>query len=382
MPLTYKPYKPLAFKKFDYDSHTPKTPPREPSTNGLIFGAMLWSSITLVFDVVMICGAVHQIQALGFAKTAGQVTESRVETEPDSDDGTSYSAKIVYKYRVGGREYVGDRYRFGMNLGDEKNVRRLVAAHPVDRQINVFYSPRDPATSVLKTGIEGIDLFGPMAMMPFNVIMVGLWMLACGTFFRRLLRIPAAGAKIVEDGYSTRVRLAPKSPLFNAGGVVAIVAFIGIFVVGFSCGANPPIPFMLWAWGIIFGAGALAYLLTWIKGTSDKNQLVIDEARGRLTLPATFGRTEAIGMRFKDVSGIEVEARAKSDGEGGASWTFSPTVVFSEPANPTRREKIAEYYTRAKAGELVDWLRERVGLGPTPDANPRQQASATESRLT
>ena len=191
-------------------------------------------------------------------------------------------------------------------------------------------------------------------------------MLALGPFFRRVLRIPAGGARIVEDGYSSRVRLARSSPLFNGAITAAIVAFISAIAIGLGVGSDPPLNVIYEVWGVVLGAAAIVYLLTLLKMVQGKNDLIIDDARGRLTLPLTYGRIRAIELRFKSLCGVEVEPHVKRDSEGN-SWTFAAVLIFSGDDNMPHREKLAEYYTRARATELAEWLRDRLRLPAAED---------------
>ena len=118
----------------------------------VVFG-LIWSSLTLIFDATWGWNAIRQIEVLDYPTVSGHVTRSNVETHP-GHRSTTYSPKIKYTYRVNGREYTGDRYRYGQMSSNDGRARRVVAEYPVGRQIDVHFSAADPADSVLLTGLE------------------------------------------------------------------------------------------------------------------------------------------------------------------------------------------------------------------------------------
>jgi hypothetical protein len=182
----------------------------------LIFFGLCWSSFTLFVDALIIRDAFWQIVALGYSTTSGGVTASEVAL---SDDHDTSAPKITYTYTVAGNKHVGNRYRYGQGSSGDDNARRVVAEHPVGRQVTVYYSPNDASESVLLAGIEGHDLFLAMFMTPFNAIMLGIW---GGLFLevrnRRQSHV-AGGVQFWDDGYQTRVQLTPVKPV--AVGVAA-----------------------------------------------------------------------------------------------------------------------------------------------------------------
>ncbi|MCC7163579.1 MAG: DUF3592 domain-containing protein [Anaerolineae bacterium] len=85
----------------------------------------------------------------------GQVLESVVEQyQYSSDDGTStgYRARVIYGYRVGGRDYVGERINFGSTVHSsikslaENQARKF----PTGSSVRVYYNPKDPNDAALE----------------------------------------------------------------------------------------------------------------------------------------------------------------------------------------------------------------------------------------
>lgn len=314
----------------------------------LLFVALFWSSITLVFDGFFAWGAFWQVRATQYSTALGTVTHSEVETS-DGEDGPTYRPKISYTYSVAGKQYAADRYRYGQFSSGDRSAFRVVASHPAGRQVEVHYNPDDPSDAVLLTGLEGSDIFGPMFMLPFNLVMVGLWIVVGHGAFRRVFQSPAGGAKVLEDGRCVRVRLSRWKPLCTGAAVAGGLAFILIFIIAFSAGFNPPVPVTLAAWGLILGGGLIAWFYQHAKLARGDWDLVVDEFRQSLTLPRTFGRQEEVVVPVDKIASIEIERAEKRDSEGGVSRSFIPTLVVASDDGSTRREKLVEWRNEVSA---------------------------------
>jgi len=328
----------------------------------LFFFALFWSGMTLAVDFFIGRSAFHQIQALGYPVASGSVTHSEVETV-SGDDGPTYRPKIRYGYTVAGKEYVGDRHRYGNWSSGGGYAHRIVASLPVGARVEVHYAPGDPSDAVLTAGVEGMDLFFAMAILPFNLIMLALWTVIGGGVRYRLFPSPAGGGRVWEDGRYVRVRLALGKPLYVGAGVAGLAAFVGTFVIGFGFGSDPSLPAMLVVWAVILGGGVLAglaYGRTLAQGQSD---LILDQFRRSITLPPTLGRIQDLLIPDEKIVAIEVE-RTEKRSSRGVSRAYIPTIVFTDDDGSTRREGIVRWTWEARAEGLASWLRERLGIEP------------------
>ena len=125
--------------------------------------------MTLGIDVMVLNGIRQQIRAEHFPTTAGIITHSEVQVI-SSGKGASYDARLRYAYRVAGRDFVGNRYRYGSFTASAERARTLSARYPVGAPVSVRYNPADPADAILTPGIEGADLFAPLFLLPFNLL--------------------------------------------------------------------------------------------------------------------------------------------------------------------------------------------------------------------
>jgi hypothetical protein len=220
---------------------------------------LLWSGLTLAFDGFIGWGIYHQLRALSFSVTPGVITQSGLIEHTDSE-GTSYSPGIKYTYNLDGKDFHGERYRWENMSSGKESARRAVAEYPAGKQVDVYYNPRDAAESLLHPGLDGMDLFMPLFLLPFNLVMAGIW-IAAAVGIRRLVDLNYAGrcdfgsGGIRVPGRAPRVR-----PLYAAGVSAGLTAFALIFVIGFGFDADPSMPVMLIAWGLVFGVGAAVYV--------------------------------------------------------------------------------------------------------------------------
>jgi hypothetical protein len=352
-----------------------KTPASAAKAMGCaIFFGLFWSAIVLLFDGVLGWGALRQIQANSFPTAPGRVTQSSITSQRGSKGRTTYLPTIKYSYRVDGKEYRGDRYRFGLWTGGYATARQIVDAFPVGRTINVFYSPSAPSNAVLKAGLEGNDLFLAMFTTPFNLIMLGIWFAGARILYRRAFPVPAGGAKVTDDGFTTRVRLSNTSPLLVGAVTLGVLSFLASFAVLIVSGTDPPLQTMNTAWITILILALLACIASWIKPNRTDKDLVIDEASRRVTLPATFGRLEPLSVPLDKALGIEVEQILTRGGKGQTYFRYAPIFIFSDHDGQQRREKLAEWNSQPNAAALAAWLRERLRLAP-----PREEVGGESS---
>ena len=93
--------------------------------------------------------------------TSGEVVHAEVEEHvnvgKDRKSTTTittnvtHESSIVYVYRVGGKEYRGDRVRFSWEM-NRAEAEATVAKYPVGASVRVYYDPDDPSDAVLETG--------------------------------------------------------------------------------------------------------------------------------------------------------------------------------------------------------------------------------------
>jgi len=336
----------------------------------LIFFGLFWSGMTLMFDGFTVVPAVRQVLAQRFVATAGTVRSSEVTHQEDSD-GDTHGVRISYAYTVAGREYVSDRYRYGnFSSSDCGWANQAVGENPPGKPVTAFYNPRAPDEALLQPGLAGSDLFMLMFMTPFNAVMLALWVAGWNQARRRWHHPPAGGVKLATNLRQTRARMTEFSPLGAGLAAIALLAFLGIFVVAFGFGGfHPPLRVALVAWGVVLIGGLTAAAWHWKNLLAGKHDLVIDTLNGTIQLPRTFKRTTVRRLALTEIHGAFVETLAKTDGEGSTTYTYAPTLRLVGPDGPT--ERLAAWHDEEKARAFVAWFNKE--LGPRPSIYLAQQ---------
>jgi len=329
----------------------------------IVFG-LFWSAMTLLFDGLTGVPAVRQAFAMRFSSTEGTIITSEV-TEHDGDDGTTYGVKVSYSYSVGDQDYMGDRYRYATSSSSGSWARRVVNALPPGTKVRVYYDPANPQNSLLKPGIAGSDLFQLMFMTPFNAVMIGFWWAAGSTLRLKWFKPPAGGVTLKTGLRRTRARLNSFSPLATGLATVALLAFVGTFIVAFGLGgSHPPLRTMVVIWSVILAGGLLTAAWHWANILSGKYDLILDELNGSLQLPLTQGRKTRQTVAVAKVQSVYVSTIEKRSSDGdGSTKTYVPTLRIGETEE--RQEPLVEWQDAGKAQAFAEWLQEKL-LVKTP----------------
>lgn len=244
---------------------------------------------------------VKQVRAWGFETTRGVMLHSKV-VRRSGGDGVSFHAELEYSYEVAGAEYRGSDYRYTMTVNSRRHAKSIVDAHPVDSTIDVFYDPSDPADAVLSPGLKTVDFFLPFFLLPFNLVMLGMFWFTCGAWIRQFLGLHPASIKLRTDHLKTTIRTYQTTPLAATGITILASSFVLIFAVFFGSYLIPMGILLVAAWILVVGLAVYAYIATQPAGT-----LEIDPYNGCLSWLAK-GETEPTmitgdAIRFLAVAG-------------------------------------------------------------------------------
>jgi hypothetical protein len=309
--------------------------------------------------VTFVRDTLRQARSADYPTVVGTVVESRIDTSSDGES-TSHTAVVRYAYRVGDRHYESERYRYGTKSATRKNAERVTGTHPVGSPVTVHYRPEDPSDAVLQAGIAGNDLFMPLFLTPFNLIMFGGWAFACNWLRRRLGPRQAGGVRVVHRDTLLRVRLPEKPPLTIALLIMGALAFVSVFVIGFASGFEPDMKVIEATWAVLLAVSGVVYLHLALPVWAGQKDLLIDPFARRLTLPATFGRAEPVSFRFEDVAAVNVDEKVVKSDDSETRYHF-PTVRYRDEHGDPQLAKLAKWTDRERANGFAGWLRERVG---------------------
>jgi len=110
--------------------------------------------------------------------SAGIVTASALEQLPANK--RRYRAAVRYSYRVGGRQYQGDRIFWGGNEGRRRHMASVVETYPAGGNVPVHYDPQNPAEAV----IDPTQHVGsrPLVVYAMAMMSLGLFAFAGGVY--------------------------------------------------------------------------------------------------------------------------------------------------------------------------------------------------------
>ena len=134
-----------------------------------IFGII--ALIVLLFEVFFL------VRSKSWSVVSGTIQSSRGEEVTISGDDISiptYHPAIFYRYEVDGKQYtILERRLF------RTDKLRLVAEYPVGMKVSVFYNPKKPQESILKTKYNKIPIDWYLKTIIPLVVGTILFWLAC-----------------------------------------------------------------------------------------------------------------------------------------------------------------------------------------------------------
>ena len=210
---------------------------------------MIWGFVGLVGTALFGYGHIKLQESrasVDWPTANGRIITSRVESH-ESEDGTTYSADIVYVYNVEGTEHSSDVVVIG---GHEYSAHNVVQRYPVDKNVTVSYAPDDATNAVLEPGVESYM---------FQTLGIGI---AAGSLFfalifNTLLRVAAGEERSLLD----KLVIYPVKGLWLSLGfgnrhpfILAVLVTAGIYLSTLD----------LWGLEYVFATAAAIYLLVLI----------------------------------------------------------------------------------------------------------------------
>ena len=219
--------------------------------------------------------------------------------------------------------------------------------------VQAYYDPADPSLAVLRSGLEGQDVFSLFIVAPFGVIAAGMWLI-----WARLDLVDQLTTW--DDGFQTRVRLSVLGPKVVGLGIGVILDIVMLVALGYGFDADPPMSAVLAGWGLVFAGGLLAYWLCWRSISRGTMDLVIDDSSHTVTIPPTLDREEPIVVPMRRIKSVEVESQLRETGDK-TLYHYFPTLVFEGVDGSTHRERLIKFSDTKDAEKLLAWLHKRLG---------------------
>jgi hypothetical protein len=111
-----------------------------------------------------------------WATTTGTVLSSHAQAYGDSEGGTSYRPKVIYRYEVAGQSYQSERFDVydlmgGYSGGSKRAAQKKADRYPAGGPVEVRYDPAQPDKSVLETTRPVFMIWFLFAMAAFILCM-------------------------------------------------------------------------------------------------------------------------------------------------------------------------------------------------------------------
>lgn len=149
---------------------------KKSSSTGRTVGLLFFGVFALVGGglswFLLVNPVIKYSTSASWVETPCVIESSRVRSH-DSDDGTTYSVDILYRYEFNGRTYKSNQYDFmGGSSSGYRGKEDVVRQYPRGKKTMCFVNPDDPAEAVLHRGFSPMMLFGLIPLV-FLVIGVG-----------------------------------------------------------------------------------------------------------------------------------------------------------------------------------------------------------------
>lgn len=217
----------------------------------VLFGGLFAAAGVGMAFPLLINPVIKTEQAKAWIAAPATVVSSKVESH-HSDDGTTYSVDIAYRYTYNGTEFSGDRYRFlGGSSSGYDGKAEVVKKYPAGHAFEVFVDPNNPVDSIIRREY-GADFF--LGIVPLLFFGAGVAVMFSG-FHKRKLDLSQARQQIVT--------LKGASPFSKATGIW-IFAAIWNGVVVFLWASDAPLlfPIVFGFFGLIMIGASIHALLS------------------------------------------------------------------------------------------------------------------------
>ncbi len=318
-----------------------------------------WSTATIALDRHFGSAIVRQVQASGFPTVAADILESRIEQTGSGKKGASYKPVIRYRYTHAGQTHESDQWRYlSVPTNMKRDSTRVVARFPLGSRATAYVNPRDPTDAVLAPGIQGLDAFMILFMVPFNTVMIGGWVAAAGWFggIGPSRPRPNGNVRIWESGGVTVARLeCAWSPFYGAVAAVFIFSIPAALIVAFGFGFNGPPAAALTAIVLVILLAVVTYARGMGALTGGRYDLVLDDVRRTLVLPPE-PETERREVPFATVQKVEVAEVAATPSDDPSVWEVRLVTRDREKFTILKRSE------RKDAAAFAAWLAGRIGV--------------------
>ncbi len=321
-------------KKGESDETQAKASVRSGKRFLILFGAVFALVGLLVLKPIFITPLQKTNAAKTWNSVSATVVSSKVKSHT-SDDSTTYSPYIAYRYEVGGEEYLGDQYTFmGGSSSGRGGKEEIVRQYPKGHTFNVYVNPDDPSESVINREASKNLLFG---LIPLVFVFVGIAIII-GGFRAKKAKLDAA------QSHEQIVRLKGKSPL---GKAVFITLFAIIWSgVTFFLFKSPSLilPIIFGIFDLIIIGAAIHSILA-IFNPRPTVEITPGAIRPGTSVALRWrinGRTDRIGKLTLSLQCLRITTESSGSGKNRSTRIIKTPIFEDELLSTARQNEIAQ----------------------------------------
>ncbi len=135
-----------------------------------------------IFVLSNLASLSRYFKARKWARVQGEIVEAGVIAVPGAASSSSSSAhyqpRVVFRYRVQGQEYFGERVRFGASVASPSRAKAEegLGAYRPGMPVTVYYDPQRPHEAVLEpTSLGGLRIGCGLTLV---LVLLGLALIA------------------------------------------------------------------------------------------------------------------------------------------------------------------------------------------------------------
>lgn len=242
-----------------------------------------------------------------FRQVAGVVVTSQVTTG-SGKHGSNYTPTVSYSYSVDGKSYSSDRVSFETwSSSDSSFAQEFVGAHPAGKSIPVYVDPNQPATSVLRVGVQPQQLAWLLFLTPFLTVTFGLW---AGVWLSRREPEPSGGLLLHERGNHVVIGSRRPHVLARAGAFVLLSSFAAGGIAFSLYRVNSSMPLMLGLYALVFGGATLEAAFLSNRNERGVFDVLVDRTARTLTFGSRVSPVVDGERAFTSVESVRIRDRS------------------------------------------------------------------------
>lgn len=116
----------------------------------IIFIGLCFTAVGTWPVVVLAIASIRWLRSRHWLATTGTIVNAIIDDATRKDDDSDwYRVRVSYRYRVGGKEYAGERERFVDDRSSYEEAERTFQKYSAGDSVRVWYNPKNSAEAVL-----------------------------------------------------------------------------------------------------------------------------------------------------------------------------------------------------------------------------------------